>query len=244
YDVQEISPGALYGKESLINRLKKGDYGLLETKKVQKYIKNNYDGFIAKDYGNKDIYGVLNLDKIKTEKQLRKIREQANKKSLPPLPKKGMPKLGKETLEQNISGLEPIHSSMINKIEKAKNIPGDVEIGSLHDILYSPEARVMLKDVHNIKVYMVDYMRDGEIGMYTPRNNVIMLSKSIPKGDIESTIAHEAVHALRQKRGRPMDYGKYLYDPTAVFEESANRAAAYFDTLKKNSLPPLPKKGK
>ena len=61
----------------------------VESKLIQSYIKKKwFDWFIAHDYWNKDVYWILTLDKIKTESQLKQIREQANKKPLPPLPKK------------------------------------------------------------------------------------------------------------------------------------------------------------
>lgn len=89
YSVQDVQPWALFGKDSLMSFLKKWDYWLIESKLIQSYIKKKwFDWFIANDYWSKDVYWILNLDKIKTESQLKQIREQANKKTLPPLPKK------------------------------------------------------------------------------------------------------------------------------------------------------------
>lgn len=102
YSVQDVQPWALFGKDSLMSFLKKGDYWLIESKLIQSYIKKKwFDGFIANDYWSKDVYWILNLDKIKTESQLKQIREQANKPSLPK-PKVPWKWLGKEIMGQGI----------------------------------------------------------------------------------------------------------------------------------------------
>lgn len=84
YSVQDIQPWAWFGKDSLMSFLKKWDYWLIESRLIQSYIKKKwFDWFIANDYWSKDVYWILNLDKIKTESQLKQIREEANGKPIP-----------------------------------------------------------------------------------------------------------------------------------------------------------------
>ena len=65
-------------KESVTRLLKSGDWGKIESKDFQSFLKKNgFDGFRVKDMTGHEAIGITNLDKLKTKSQLTDIYNQA-----------------------------------------------------------------------------------------------------------------------------------------------------------------------
>ena len=73
----------------------------LSSKRAKEIFIENWIDVVIKPYWKGTEYIVVNPKVLRTKSQPKQIREEANKKSLPPLPKKWLPKLWKEIIEQN-----------------------------------------------------------------------------------------------------------------------------------------------
>jgi len=157
----------------------------------------DYDWVYFAENSNISSIALKSKDTLKTESQLKQIREQANKKPLPPLPKKWLPKLWKEVMEQNITKADDSLTQEAKKYKSADEFAKAQETTSLKKYAWAWFKKInddirkwkMSNDIENIYNYITE-SPDKEVGTFYRSTN-------IPK-DIIEKIKKEKVFESNQ----------------------------------------------
>jgi len=218
----------------------------LSSKRAKEIFIQNWIDVIIKPYWKWTEYIVVNPKVLKTESQLKQIREQANKKPLPPLPAKWLPKLWKEIMEQNMDSK--------SAIEKYTNLKPEIlweDEFLWKEINFSDgKTTVQTRIKENPKQIILmtiwsktsDNLANTAKWTWKWRAVVDALKKLADTTWKELVVPDSTNNALSYRRGIP--YLKEWSKGIPYEWQMKNFWNTFYYTPNKKPLPPLPKKWK